>query len=279
MNTKIKIVTDSSSDIISLSDIDFASAPLKIITTQKEYIDNAELDVKKMTLDLRNYNGKSSTSCPNMHDWLRAFGDAEEIFCVTITSHLSGSYNSACLAKQIYESNGSGKRVFVIDSLSAGPEITLIVEKIREYIECGTSYEDICEKITEYIKHTALIFMLKSLKTFANNGRVSPLVARLVGIAGICIVGKASDGGTLEPRHKCRGERRSLDALIGELASHGYRSGKISVGHCRNIGAAIEFKNMILQKYPHARVEIHALRGLCSFYAENGGLLIGFEHR
>ena len=276
---KIKIVTDSSSDILNMTDVPFAYAPMKIITLEREFVDDCSLDVDEMSDFLDSYKGKSQSSCPNTNDWLDAFGDADDVICITITSALSGSYNSACLAKQIYESNGSGKRVFVIDSLSAGPEITLIVEKIREYIECGTSYEDICEKITEYIKHTALIFMLKSLKTFANNGRVSPLVARLVGIAGICIVGKASDGGTLEPRHKCRGERRSLDALIGELASHGYRSGKISVGHCRNIGAAIEFKNMILQKYPHARVEIHALRGLCSFYAENGGLLIGFEHR
>ena len=274
---KIKIVTDSSSDILDLPSVPFAYAPMKIITLEREFVDDRSLDVDKMSDFLDSYKGKSQSSCPNTNDWLDAFGDADDVFCITITSALSGSYNSACLAKQIYESNGSGKRVFVIDSLSAGPEITLIVEKIREYIECGTAYEDICEKITEYIKHTALIFMLKSLKTFANNGRVSPLVARLVGIAGICIVGKASSEGTLEPRHKCRGERRSLDALIDELEAHGYRSGKISIGHCQNIGAAIALRNLILQKHRDAKIEIHSLRGLCSFYAEKGGLLVGFE--
>jgi DegV family protein with EDD domain len=150
------------------------------------------------------YKGKSKSSCPNTSDWLEAFEGADDIFCITITSGLSGSYNSASAAKQIYENDHEGSRVFVIDTLSAGPEISLIIEKIEEYVNNDLEFEDICERITAYIKKTGLLFMLKSLKTFANNGRVSPVVAKIVGIAGICIVGKASDEGTLAPRHKCR---------------------------------------------------------------------------
>ena len=119
--------------------------------------------------------------------------------------------------------------------------------------------------------------MLKSLKTFANNGRVSPIVAKLVGIAGICIVGKASNEGTLEPLHKCRGERRSLETLVESLEAEGYRSGKISIGHCQNQEAARNLNDLILAKFPNAQTEIHTFRGLCSFYAEKGGVLVGFE--
>ena len=149
-----------------------------------------------MMEDLKHHKGTSGSACPSVGEWLDAFGDADDIFCVTITSALSGSYNSACVAKEIYESDNEGKRVFVIDTLSAGPEVTLAVEKLEEYIGKKIQYEEICNKITEYIKKTGLVFMLKSLKTFANNGRVSPIVARLVGVAGICIVGKASNQGT-----------------------------------------------------------------------------------
>ena len=119
--------------------------------------------------------------------------------------------------------------------------------------------------------------MLKSLKTFANNGRVSPVVARIVGIAGICIVGKASDEGTLEPMHKCRGEKRSLETLVSDLEAEGFRSGKISIGHCFNETAALQLKELILSKFKNAIIEIHKFRGLCSFYAEKGGVLVGFE--
>ena len=274
---KIKIVADSSCDLFRLKHTEFETAPMKIITAEREFIDDTSLDVDGMANYLYQFKGKSKSSCPNTTDWIDAFGDADEIYCVTITSGLSGSYNSACAAKQIYESENEGKRVHVFDTLSAGPEITLIIEKIEECIDKDMSFEDICNCVTAYMKKTGLVFMLKSLKTFANNGRVSPIVAKLVGIAGICIVGKASDEGTLEPMHKPRGERRALETLVGCLEKEGFKTGKISIGHCQNESAAEQLKELILAKFKNVQIEIHKFRGLCSFYAEKGGVLVGFE--
>ena len=274
---KLKIVSDSSSDILKLENIEYAYAPMKIITAEREFVDDENLDVEAMANFFNEYKERSQTSCPNPADWLDAFGDADDIICVTITSALSGSYNSACTAKELYETENEGKRVFVLDTLSAGPEITLIVRKIEELVKTGMEYEEICEKIQRYSKQTGLVFMLKSLKNFAANGRVSPLVAKLVGFAGICIVGKASDEGTLEPSHKIRGESRSLETLINDLRELGLRKGKVSIGYCQNEGAASKLKEMIETSFEKVQVEIHKLRGLCSFYAEKGGLLVGFE--
>lgn len=139
------------------------------------------------------------------------------------------------------------------------------------------AYEEICEKIKKYSEKTGLVFMLKSLRNFANNGRVSPIVAKIVGIAGICIVGKASDAGTLDPTHKVRGEARSLDTLMSDLDRLGYNGGRISIGHCKNESAAKRLSDMIKAKFERIEIEIHKLKGLCSFYAENGGVLVGFE--
>ena len=274
---KIRIVSDSSSDIMTWENTDFAYSPMKIITEEREFVDDESLDVDEMVEFLDKYKGRSQTSCPNVSDWLDAFGDADDVICVTITSALSGSYNSACTAKKMFEADNEGKRVFVLDTLSAGPEITLVIKKIAEYINSGMSYEDVCKNITEYIKHTGLIFILKSLKNFANNGRVSPIVAKIVGIAGICIVGKASDEGTLEPIHKGRGEARSLETLVSDLEKHGLKHGRVSIGHCQNEQGAVKLKEMIRSKFEKVEVEIHKFRGLCSFYAEKGGLLVGFE--
>lgn len=274
---QIKIVADSSSDVLTLEGITYACAPLKIITAEREFTDDAALNVDEMAEFLYNYKGQSKSSCPNVNDWLEAFGDADDIFCVTITGGLSGSCNSACMAKDIYEAEHEGRRVFVLDSLSAGPEIKLIIECIQESIRAGMDYEDICARVREYTRQTGLLFMLKSLKNFANNGRVSPAVAKIAGIMGICIVGKASDEGTLEPTHKCRGEARSLETLLTDLEVLGLREGKVRIAHCQNEEAACKLKDMILAKFGKAKVEIHKLRGLCSFYAEKGGVLVGFE--
>lgn len=274
---KTKIVTDSSSDILTLPKVDFASAPLKIITSEKEYTDDSRLDVREMVRELGEYKGKSSTSCPNPADWLKAFGDAEKIFCVTITGTLSGSYNAACIAKSSYEEMHPGRRVFVLNSLSAGPEIHLIIEKLQELITAGENFDDICDAISKYSQKTGLLFMLESMKNLANNGRVSPLVARMAGLLGIRVVGKASDKGDLEPLNKCRGERKALETIVERMKSLGFRNGKVRISHCFNKDAGKMLKDLIKAEFSNAQIEIYKCRGLCSFYAEKGGMLVGFE--
>lgn len=273
----VKIVADSSADVLKLETVPFAQAPLKVITAEKEFIDDAALDVQAMVRWFDSYKGKSKTSCPNPADWLEAFGDAEEVFCVTITSGLSGSHNAACIAKQMYEEQHPDRRVCVIDSLSAGPELTLIVEKLEAYIQQGLPFEAICQQIEEYRQRTGLLFMLESLKNFAANGRVSPAIAKITGVLGIRVVGKASNQGTLEPTNKCRGEAKSLAAMVKNLQDAGLRQGKVRIAHCENQAAAEKLRDMIASALSQVEVKIHRCRGLCSYYAEKGGMLVGFE--
>lgn len=273
----IKIVADSSANVLVLENTAFSAAPLKIITNDVEFVDDSALDVNAMVSWFDAYKGKSKTSCPSPSDWLQAFADADEVFCVTITSGLSGSYNSACVAKQMYETENKGKRVYVIDSLSAGPELLLIIEKLEEYIKQELPFAQICEKIEQYKAQTGLLFMLESLKNFAANGRVSPAIAKIAGVLGIRIVGKASDQGTLEPTNKCRDEAKSLDAIVLHLQNFGLLQGKVRIAHCMNENAAKTLKRRILTQLPQVDIQIHECRGLCSYYAEKGGLLVGFE--
>ena len=262
---------------MELKTVAFDAAPLKIITAQREFVDDRNLDLDEMIGYFKSYKGRSQSSCPNPEDWLTTFGDAEDVFCVAITSGLSGSYNAACIAKEMYETEHPGRRVFVIDSLSAGPELTLLVEKLEELVVAGKSFEEICAYIPEYQKKTGLLFMLESLNNFAANGRVSPAVAKIAGVLGIRIVGKASDAGTLEPTDKCRGEEKSLKTILKHLKESGLKTGKVILAHCLNESAANTLKKLIETDLPNVTVKIGKNLGLCSFYAEKGGLLVGFE--
>ena len=273
----MKIVADSSANMISLDAVSFASAPLKVITGGREFVDDAAASVNEMLQYFDTYKGKSKTSCPNTVDWLDAFGDAEDIFCVTITSGLSGSYNSACVAKQVYEADYPDRRVFVIDSLSAGPELVLIIEKLQSLILEGFSFEEICAKIKAYQETTGLVFVLESLKNFAANGRVSPAIAKIAGVLGIRIVGEASAQGTLAPVSKCRGEAKSLNAILNHMKENGLKAGKGRIAHSMNKAAAQELKRMILEAFPKVDIQIQECRILCSYYAEKGGMLVGYE--
>lgn len=273
----IKIVTDSSANLRTTPDNSIVSVPLTLRTDEREFVDNESLDIKEMTDYLASYKGKSGSACPSSQDWMEAFGDAERIFAITITSNLSGSYNAARIAKEDYEEEYPDRKVFLMDSLSAGPELKLLVEKIQELNEKGLSFEEICDEVTEYLKKTHLIFCLKSLKNLANNGRVNPAVAKIAGVLNIHVVGIASEVGTLEQREKARGEKKALVAIQKVMKEFHYDGGKIRIDHCFNEADALQLKEAILSVYPTADVVIADTAGLCSFYAEVGGLMVGFE--
>lgn len=272
-----KIVVDSSANLLEFPGIDITSVPLKIVTDQQEFVDDAGLDIQCMLNYLSAYKGKSGTSCPNVGEWLEAFGDADLIFAIAITSNLSGAYNALVQAKAEYEQSYPGRRVCTLDSLSTGPEMALIAEKIRELIHEGKEFDEIERETREYMTHTHLLFSLESLNNLARNGRVSPLVAKVAGVLGIRVVGKASDVGTLQPLHKIRGEARALAGLVEEMQKTGFHGGKVRIDHCENRTAAENLAGLIRAEFPDSDIQIGVCRGLCCFYAERGGLLIGFE--
>ena len=273
----MKIVADSSADTFSFAGVPFACAPLKILTDVREYVDNEQLDVEGMVNDLLSYSGKSSTSCPSVGDWLDAFGGAKEVFCITITSNLSGSYNSACTAAREYEAQNPGFRVHVIDSLSTGPEMRIVMEKLRELMEKGLSFDEIKAEITAYQQRTGLLFVLESMRNLANNGRVSHLAAKAAGVLGIRAVGKASDVGTLEMLSKERSAAKAVKATVSYMKELGWVGGKVRIGHVCNEPIALKLAEAIRAECPGTDLEYYPSTGLCSFYAEKGGYLLGFE--
>ncbi len=274
---KIRLVADSSANIYPNHTPVVYAAPMKIVTSVKEYVDDDNLNVPEMLKELREYKGKSSTACPSANDWLETFDDADIVYGVSITSNLSGCYNAAMVAKAQYEESHPGRKVFILDTLSTGPEMQLLLEKYDELIKKGLSFDEVVSEIREYHNKTHLAFFLSSLDNFAKNGRVNPVVAKAIGVLGLRIVGKASDEGTLEPMHKVRGERKTLLQLFETMKELGYNGGKVRLAHSYKADAAENFKNIILASFPDADVSYTLNRGLCCYYAEEGGLLVGFE--
>ncbi len=272
-----RIVSDSSSNILTLEGVDFRSVPLKIITEEKEYVDEPGLDVPEMVAELITSKGKNSTSCPNAYEYEEAFEGADEIFVVTITSALSGSWNSAFQASKTYMEEHPEAKVLVIDTLSAGPEPALIIEKLKDLCRQDLTFEEISEKIKAYLVHTHLVFTLESLANLAKNGRVNPAVAKIAGLLGIRFIGLASSEGKLQQLHNVRGAKKASSTTYEEMKKHGYNGKKVRIAHCLNPEAAFRLRDLIHADFPNADVIIEPTTGLCSYYAEKGGLMIGFE--
>lgn len=274
---KRKIVADSSCDMWELNGVDFAVAPITISTDNKHYVDNQELDVHLMSEELAKYKGVSHTACPSVGSWLDCYEGFDEVFVVTLTGSMSGTYNSAMTAKGIYEEENENVKVHVFDSLSTGPEMRLLIEKLKEMIDEDLPFEEIVEKGQNYLNHTRLFFALKSLHNFAMNGRVSKAVASAIGVLNISIFATASEEGTIQQISKCRGEKKVVKSMIEHLEDAGYHGGKVRISHADNLKLAHNVRDKILELYPNADIIVYPMGGLCTYYAEIGGLLVGCE--
>lgn len=273
---KYKIVSDSSSNVPALDSVPYTAVPLHIMIDQQIYVDNGKVDLEEMNSAL-SVCATSSTACPAPGDWLDAFEDAETIFCITITSKLSGSYSSAQLAKADYEELHPERHVYVIDSLSTGPEMALVIEKLQELILKGMDGPEILDEIQSYSQKTHLLFCLESLENLAKNGRVSRAAAKLAGILGIRIIGQASDQGELQLLSKCRGEQCTISRAVKYMKEHGYTHGPVRIVHNQNPEAAKQLALRIQNTFGTADIQITSTGALCGYYAEKAGFIIGYE--
>ena len=138
-------------------------------------------------------------------------------------------------------------------------------------------FEQVEAQTREYMHHTRLLFSLQSLHNMAQNGRVSKVAAAAVGVLGIRIVGTASAEGTLQQLNKCRGDRKALPELLEHMQKAGFHGGKVRIHHAENPEAAGALAASLRGHFPEADIEIRPCRGLCSYYAERGGVIVGFE--
>ena len=272
----IKIVSDSSSNVFSIEGLNYTTVPMKVIAGEHEFIDTIDLDLQNMVQTLKEHKGKSGSSCPNVQEWLDAFEGEDDVIGLTISKNLSGSYNAAKQAAAEFAEN-SCKKAFVIDSLAAGPQQIMIAEKIKELIDAGHDFDTVVEKALEYHNHTHILFCLESLTNLARNGRVNPAVAKIAGVLGMRVIGDVK-GGQITPVHKPRGHKKAMQMLVEMMEERGiYDGALIRIAHCFGQSQAEDLKAAVLEKFPGCRFIIEPTTALCSFYAEAGGLMIGFE--
>ena len=271
-----KVVSDSSSNVLTMNNGHYTSVPMKV-RAEKEYVDDSNLDLAVMVADLQAYKGKSGSACPSVGEWLDAFGDADMAFGTTMSKGLSGSYNAACEAARMYMEENPGKKVHIFNTLSAGPQQAFLNEKVLELAEQGLDFETIVEKATEYYNNTHILFCLESMLNLARNGRVSMAAAKIAGVLGIRACGDVK-AGMITPVHKPRGAKKATETLLEMMKERGFYDGaQLRIAHCFAEKQAKDLANATLAQFPNARITIEPTTALCSFYAEEGGLMIGFE--
>ena len=251
---KWKIIADSGCDYRSLDnlapDTEFVSVPLTIQVGETIYRDDAQLNIDQMMEEMYATTTASKSACPSPDDYMKSFEGADNIVVVTITGTLSGSYNSAEIAKKIYLEEHPDTKIHVIDSLSAGGEVDLIVRKLNHLVAEGLDFDQVVDGITAYQAKTKLLFVLAKVDNLVKNGRLSKLVGTVVGLLNIRMVGEASKTGTLELLQKARGQKKAIKAAFDELLKAGYAGGHITIAHCNNEKFIEQFSELVRENLP-----------------------------
>lgn len=277
---KWKIVMDSSCDMRDMRGLpegtEFVVVPMHIIVGNTEYIDKKGLNTKKMMKDVYAYEGVSRTACPGPEVWREAFSGAENVIVITISGKLSGSYDSACTAKNMMEEDGDAGKIFILDSCSTGPEMGLMARKAKKLIQEGKDFGEVCQGLLEYRKRTEVFCVLEKIENLVKNGRVGKVTALMAGLLNIFVTAKGSEEGTIEMVGKNRGRERTYRHLIERMKEHG-KINKILISYCENREGARELAERLRETFKNATIRIQPAGGLCSFYAESRGLIVAYE--
>lgn len=277
---KWNIVTDSSCDLHPLAgqtgDVQISSVPFIISVGDKDFVDDSKLDTAAMLKAMEQCPQASHTSCPSPQGWVEQFEQAEQSIAFTISAELSGSFSSAMIAKEIVLEKYPDRKIAVLDSCSTGPEIALCVEETARLIESGANFENIVAHAKAFFQKSRVAFALSSFDNLVKNGRMSKIagfIARKLGMWGI---GIGSDEGTIAIKGKTRGVSGALSMLLDDMKEHGFCGGKVMISHCHNHDFAEKLKLKIQERWENCVVDILPTRGLCSYYAERGGLILAY---
>ena len=277
---KWHIVADTSCDLYTLDaadeNLDFTTIPFTIRIGDKEYIDDEKISVEEMLEANENHSEMAQTSCPSPEDWRARFEAPGPVLAFTISSALSGSYNSACTARNMILEEDPAKQIGIIDSRSTGAEIVILIRKACELVHAGMAFDDVVAALNETARKTHTIFALASYHNLIKAGRVSRLIGFIAGHLNFWGIGVGSDEGEIAIRGKARGTRSMIRFLVDEMKKTGVAGKEIFINHCMNLEAAKELKQQLTAAFQGVTVHIVPTRGLDSFYAERHGLIIGF---
>ena len=276
-----KIVVDTACDFREIpnkaENVTFERVPFSLQIEDKVFVDTLDLDIDKMMEEMYASSEPARSACPSPEAYLAAYRGAKNVIVLTLTGGMSGSYNSAIIGEKMLKEENKDVNIHIIDTLSAGGENDLYLLKINELIKKGLSFDEVVSEMKKYQENSKLIFVLEKVDNLVKNGRLNKFAAAVVGLLNMRMVGEASNEGTLHLLHKVRGEKKAVSSVVDEMIKAGYKGGRVVVTHRNNEDICRKIQDKLSEKFSNIEFMIVPTSGICSFYGEEGGMLLGYE--
>ena len=252
------------------------SAPLILTVGDREFIDDENIDTQELLKCISECEDAPRSACPSPESFLECYGDADEIYVITLSSKLSGSYNSAMVARQLYLADHPDAKVHVFDSKSAAAAEHLIFEKIEECALAGMKFEDVVSTVKNYISKQKTYFVLDDLSVFVKNGRVPRLKGTLAGVLNIKAVLSGEDGEIVQ-LDQGRGMNKALNKMLWQIEKLGYdKTRKVEITECQSYERCMNVRKILMEKFGFRNVVILKAHGISTLYENAGGIVLAF---
>ena len=274
------IVCDSCTDLTEedLKKGCYTLVPLTLLVDGEEIIDDETFDQADFLAKVAASKESVKSACPAPESYMEAYSKADDIYVVTLSAELSGSYNSAVLGKNLYEEENGTKNIHVVNSRGAATTQVLIARKLNEYASQGMPFEEVVDKIEAYTTSLRTYFVLETLEVLRKNGRLSRLSATIAGALNIKPVMIGTRDGVIQKAAQARGMKKALAKMVEHMGSEGrdLTRRQFVISHCNCYERAVYVKELI-KKHLHAEdVDIVDTKGVSSLYACDGGIIVSY---
>ena len=276
------IIADSSCNLRDYTpqapDTLYAYAPLKINVGGTEFADDADLDVAELNRLVAEEKSASSSACPSAGEWAELFRSAENVIAITISANLSGSYEAASMARDLVQEEG-GHRIHLVNSRAAGGKLEMLVILLDRYLTVHpeATFAEACAYIDGIEQCSTVLFSLSSYENLTKSGRMPKMAGILANKLSIRVLGTASEEGTIKIVAPTRGQKKMVAKVVQTMEADGYKGGLVCMDHVDNEAGCQEIAAAITAKWPEAEIMIMPCGGLCSYYAEAKGIIIGYD--
>lgn len=273
------ILCDSCADFTPEMEADshFIRIPLTLHVGDDDIIDDETFNQKDFLQKVAAYPECPKSSCPSPEKYMEYFDKADDIYIITLSAHLSGSYNSAELAKQMYFDDCGEKNIHVFNSKSASAGESLIALEINRRAQNGMPFETLVSEVSNFVEEMGTKFVLETLEMLRKNGRLSNITAILVNALNIKLVMTSTPEGQIDKYSQARGMKKSIEKLADAIKDDcvtPVESRTLFISHCNNAERAELVKEAILRKVPFKETIIAETGGVSSLYAADGGIVV-----
>ena len=276
---RYKIAIDSCGELLNewKDDERIEAVPLTLMVGGESIIDDETFDQKDFLKKVAACPECPKSACPSPERYMKAYEcEADHIYAVTLSSELSGSYNSAVLGKSLFLEDNPGKKIHVFNSRSASGGESLIAMKIVECEEKGLSFEEIIETVDKYIEEMSTFFVLENLETLRKNGRLSRVKALVASALKIKPVMGSTPEGSICQLDQARGMNKAIVKMVEHVGEKGINIHEktVAITHCNCPERAKMLEEAIRERLNPAKIVVMDTAGVSSMYANDGGVIV-----